>query len=65
MLNNMKLQLDSCQHMLPDIIKARDLPMFRELYSSHFTGAWSLEQANEIALLLCREMWIEGIAEFF
>ena len=65
MLNNLKIQLESCQHMLPSIVQARDMPLFRELYSSHFSGAWSLEQANEVALLLSKEMWVDGLAEFF
>ena len=51
--------------MITDVIKAQDLPTFKELYTSHFTGAWSLEQASEIALLLVKEMWVDGIAEFF
>ena len=65
MLNNMKMQMEYCRHMLPSIIKARDMPCFRELYSSHFSGAWSLEQANEVALLRSKEMWVEGLTEFF
>jgi hypothetical protein len=51
--------------MIVDIIKKRDLPMFKELYSCHFSGAWTKELANAVVLGICAEGWVEGLSEFF